>query len=200
VVANGELGSMTQGKTETAQIRRQEAQRAAEVVGAEFYWLGIPDGFIFNTPETRMMMIDLIRQARPDLVICHNPKSDYHPDHVTSGQLVWDSRILVTVPNLVTAHPACAVIPEIVYMDTAGGINVVPDRYVDIGSDVETKRKMLACHESQADWVQRQYGMSLMELMESFTRTRGFQCGCSHAEAFCVPAVWPRKVELDGLL
>jgi LmbE family N-acetylglucosaminyl deacetylase len=191
---------MKHSKVETDAIRRQEAQHAADILGAEFYWLGAPDGFLFNTPEMRLAMIDVVRQARPDLIICHNPKSDYHPDHVTSGQIVWDIHVLVTAPNIVTAHPACSVIPEIAYMDTGGGVNVVPDKYVDVSGDTETKRAMLACHESQNDWIQQQYGVSLMDLMESFSRTRGFQCGCPHAEAFCIPPIWPRRVEKNGLL
>jgi LmbE family N-acetylglucosaminyl deacetylase len=199
-VTNGDLGSVKTTKKETAAIRRKEAEAAAKIIDAEFYWMDIPDGFLFNTVETRLKMIDVIRQSRADLVIGHHPTQDYHPDHVTAGQLVWDSRLLTTVTNLDTGHPACESLPQIVYMDTAGLINVIPDKYVDISEDIETKKAMLSCHRSQDGWIQQQYGMTCVEMMASFARTRGFQCSTHYAEGFCIPHLWPMKATKDGLI
>ena len=200
IATNGEAGSSTHSKEQIAAIRRREAEASAQVLGSEFYWMGYPDEFLFNTVETRLKFIDTVRQARPDLVICSDPDNDYHPDHTTSGQIVWDIHVMVTVPNIVTDHPPCAVIPEIVYMDTTGGVNFIPNRYVDITDDMETKRAMLACHKSQDQWLIDQYGVTCVAMMESFARTRGFQCGCQFAEGFRIPPMWPRTVAPDGLI
>jgi LmbE family N-acetylglucosaminyl deacetylase len=200
VTTNGEAGSMTQTKQETARIRRRESEAAAKILDAEFYWMDFPDGLLFNGLETRLKFMDTIRQARPDLIIAHNPQSDYHPDHVTSGQVVWDCRVLLTVPNIKTEHPACAVIPDLVYMDTAGGVNFIPDKFVDITHDLETKRRMLACHQSQEQWVRQQYDMPFADFMESFAANRGLQAGCRFAEAFRLPPVWPKNAKAESLI
>ena len=67
---------------------------------------------------------------------------------------------MVTVPNIKTDHPPCAKIPEIIYMDTIGGVNFIPDRYVDISADIDAKRKMLSCHKSQEQWGMDMYGVT----------------------------------------
>jgi LmbE family N-acetylglucosaminyl deacetylase len=199
-VTNGEVGSPTLSKIEIAAIREDESRKSASIINAGFYWLGYPDEFLFNNVETRLRFIELVRNARPDLIICSNPQSDYHPDHTTSGQIIWDIRLMTTVPNIKTETPPCDVIPQIVYMDTIGGGNFLPNRYVDITEDFETKKKMLSCHKSQDIWIRDQYDIPLVEMMETFSRTRGFQCGCKFAEAFYVPVIHPAKVETSGLL
>ena len=200
IATNGEVGSSTLSKAEIASLRRTEAEASAAVIGAEHYWLDYPDEFLFNKQEARLRFIDLIRQARPDLILCHDPENDYHPDHVTAGQIVWDTHVMVTVPNIVTDHPPCAKIPEIIYMDTIGGVNFIPNRYVDISADMDMKRKMLSCHKSQEQWMIDMYDVTTVAMMENFSRMRGFQCGCQFGEGFRVPAMWPKSVEPDGLL
>ena len=200
IATNGEVGSSTLPKAEIAAIRRKEAASSSAVIGAEFHWLGYPDEFLFNNADTRLRFIDLVRQVRPDLILCHDPENDYHPDHVTSGRLVWDTHVMVTVPNIVTEHPPCAKIPEIVYMDTIGGVNFIPDRYINIAADMDRKRAMLSCHKSQEQWMMDMYKVTTVGMMESFSRMRGFQCGCAFAEGFRVPPMWPKAVEPDGLL
>ncbi|MHB9134384.1 MAG: PIG-L deacetylase family protein [Armatimonadota bacterium] len=200
VMTNGEVGSSTLGKTEIAAIRQREATRAAEIIGAELYWMGYPDEFLFNTAETRLAFIDVVRQSKPDLIICPDPQNDYHPDHTTAGQVAWDTHVMATVPNIITEHPPTTGIPNIIYMDTIGGVNFIPNHFVDITLDLETKKAMLACHESQDSWMMDMYSLTGVDMMVSFAQTRGFQCGCRFAEAFRIPPMWPRSVEPNGLL
>jgi LmbE family N-acetylglucosaminyl deacetylase len=200
IATNGEVGSSTLDREEIATIRHAEAKASAAVIGAEFHWLGYPDEFLFRDAPTRIRFIDMMRQVRPDLVICHDPENDYHPDHTTSGRIVWDIHVMVTVPNIVTQHPPCAKIPEIIYMDTIGGVNFIPDRYVDISRDIDNKRTMLACRKSQEQWMVDMYGVPTVSMMENFSRMRGFQCGCAFAEGFRTPAMWPKSVDPAGLL
>lgn len=200
IATNGNVGSSSDTKEEIAAIRKKEAQASAATIGADFCWLDYPDEFLFNTPETRLKFIDVVRQATPDLIICPNPQKDYHPDHTTAGQIIWDIHVMVTVPNIVTSHTPCDRIPKIVYMDTVAGVNLIPNRYVDISDEIETKKKMLACHKSQDSWMMDMYGVTCVDMMESFARTRGFQCGCKFAEAFTIPLIWPYEIEKNGLI
>jgi LmbE family N-acetylglucosaminyl deacetylase len=150
-----------------------------------------PDGFLFSREDTRLAFLNMMRRARPDVVITHAP-TDYHPDHRTTGGICWDARIMTTIPNIRTEHPVCERIPEVIYMDTVAGIDFQPEHYVDISATIELKRKMLACHKSQAPWMEAQYGMNF-EFMECVARFRGLQCGVQYAECFRMSTTWPRR-------
>ena len=200
VITNGEVGSSTLSKTEIAIVRKQEARKAASIIDAEFFWLGYPDEFLFNTPKVRLRIIDTIRQYCPDIILTSDKDNDYHPDHTMAGQIVWDTHVMVTVPNIKTNAPACVKIPEIYFMDTSAGIDFQPEFYVDISAYWKTKAAMIACHESQERWVTDQYGTSLAENARIQSRFRGYQAGCQYAEAFRKPKFFPQKTPLQGLL
>jgi LmbE family N-acetylglucosaminyl deacetylase len=190
VATNGDAGSMTLPKEEIAAVRKAEAEAAAAVIGADFIWMGYPDGFLFSREDTRLAFLNMMRRAHPDVVITHAP-ADYHPDHRATGGICWDTRIMTTIPNFKTEYPVCERIPEIFYMDTVAGINFQPEHYVDISASIELKRKMLACHKSQGWWMEAQYGMNF-EFMECVACFRGLQYGARYAECFQTSPTWPR--------
>lgn len=198
VATNGEVGSSTLSKQEIAEIRHQESIASAKVIGADFYWMNYPDEFLFSTEETRLAFLDLVRQARPDVVITHAP-TDYHPDHRATGGILWDIRVMTTVPNIKTTHPPCERIPEIFYMETIAGIDFVPQHYIDTSETFSLKREMLACHKSQSAWLESQYGISYLDMIEITGRYRGFQCGKKYAEGLLSSPTWP-KWSQEGLL
>ncbi len=200
VMTNGEVGSPTLSKEEIAAIRKGEAKAAADVIGAEFFWLGYPDEFLFSTPEVRLHVIDVIRQFRPDIILAPDKDHDYHPDHTTTGQLVWDVHVMGTVPNIVTGTPPCERIPEIWFMDTPAGINFQPEYWVDISDVWPKKVRMLACHESQETWLQAQYETGLADHAAIQSRFRGYQAGCAYAEAFRRPQFFPQPTSHETLL
>ena len=191
VATNGEVGSMTLPNEEIAAVRKAEAAASAAVIGADFVWMGYKDEFLFSSEETRLDFLNLMRRARPDVVLAHAP-SDYHPDHRTAGQMCWDVRVMTTVPNIKTAYPVCATIPEVFYMDTVAGINFQPEQYVDITEYFDLKRQMLACHRSQGGWLEAQYQMTYLEFMEQISRFRGLQCGVRYAECFQSSPTFPK--------
>ncbi len=65
------------------------------------------------------------------------------------------------------------------------GNTINPSIYVDISSKIETKEKMLSCHESQRNWLLAHHGID--EYIISMKRTahkRGKEAGCEYAEGF----------------
>ena len=199
-MTNGEVGSPSLSKADIAAIREKEARNSASIIKAEFFWMGYPDEFLFNTPEVRLHVIETIRQFRPDIIITLDKDNDYHPDHTTTGQIVWDTHVMVTVPNIKTKTAPCEVIPEIYFCDTSAGINFCPEIYVNIDEYWETKAAMIACHESQEIWCLDQYGVSLIENARVQSRFRGYQAGCKYAECFRKPKFFPQKAPAQMLL
>ena len=199
-VTNGEVGSQTLSPAEIAAVRRQEAEKAAAIIDAKFFWMGYPDEFLFNTPEVRLHMIDVVRQFAPDVVITTDREHDYHPDHTTVGQLVWDIHVMPAVVNIETRTKATTKIPSLYYMDTLAGINFRPEVYVDITDQWHTKEAMLACHESQMQFCHDLYGASLIENSKVQARFRGYQSSCLYAEAFRRVSFYPQKADSWELL
>jgi len=200
VMTRGDVGSATLSREDTAALREKEARTAAGVIGAAFFWMGHDDEFLYDTPEVRRQVIDAIRDFRPDIILCPDKDRDYHPDHIRTGQIVWDTHVMGVVPLIVTAHPPSDKIHEIWFYDTIAAIGFEPEVYVDITAYWETKSQMLDCHESQNAWMKHAYGVTLTDNAQAQSRLRGFQAGCMYAECFRRSHTFPQGVNRDGLL
>lgn len=183
IATNGDVGSATHSKEETAELRREEARRSCARIGATLIWMGFPDEWLFDTPEVRSRFIDAIREARPEVMLVHSTH-DYHPDHRIAGQVAVDARIPSTVRLVETQLPPAERIPHIFVMDTIGGTSFEPELYVDVSDVWETKKAMLEEHQSQSEHLRRSYGIEYTQFMETQARRRGVEAGLRLAEAF----------------
>jgi LmbE family N-acetylglucosaminyl deacetylase len=191
VATNGDMGSMTHMPPELAQIRRREAEKSASLLDAEFHWLDFPDEFLYHDHDTRMRFIEMIRAARPDIILTHSP-DDYHTDHRIVSELVFVSSFIAAVPHVQTDSAVHAQIAPIYYFDTLAGVNFLPTEYVDISETLEKKLQMMRCHESQLEWLGKYNGIDILEFITSVARFRGLQSGVHYAEGFRRADVWPR--------
>lgn len=190
-VANGNVGHKYILPPELAKIRDKEAREGADVIGAEFFALDIPDLMVGHTLELHLKMVDVLRTAKPDIIITHSP-DDYMLDHVAVSKLIFDCSFSASVPNWKTNVEYYPIVPAVFYMDTLAGVNFLPTDYVDITDTFEIKKKMLACHESQVSWLRDHDHIDIMEFVETVAKFRGLQCGVKYAEGFRRLEVWPR--------
>lgn len=195
VSTNGEAGTTTGTRQATARTRKSEAQKSAALLGAEFIWLNYHDEFLYENEAVRLRYIELLRQTRPDVVITHDPQDDYHPDHLTTGLLLWNIRVMAAATTIKTKSPPWPKIPDLYFMDTLAGINFRPQDYVDISDTIETKRQMLNQHKSQIKFMQQRYGMTMVEFMEVCSSYRGLQAGVRYAESFRRSMTYPASFE-----
>jgi LmbE family N-acetylglucosaminyl deacetylase len=192
-VANGNMGHVVIMPEELRLLRSKEAERAADILGAvAVMTLDIGDLTVDSqVPEVVRAMVDVIRQAQPDLIITHSPE-DYMRDHVEVSRLVFDASFSASLPHFITRIPGIAKITPLYYMDTLAGVNFVPTEYVDITDTIEMKLKALECHESQVKWMRDHDGIDFLEFTRSASRFRGLQCGVPYAEGFRPCLTWPR--------
>nr|MEA2799030.1 N-acetylglucosamine malate deacetylase 1 [Phenylobacterium sp.] len=186
----GECGSTDTDLSQTGRIRKDEAARAAALIGAEYHCADLADLGVFNDDRSRRAATELIRWAKPDIVIAASP-ADYHPDHEAASQLVRDGCFASSVPNYRTGVSApLDAIPHLYFMDPIGGRDreghrIVADFGVDIAGGFAMKQQMLACHVSQAEWVARQHGIAdHLASMEAWSRRRGRDFGVPFGEGF----------------
>src|SRR5262245_45148064 len=84
----GDMGDLKIQPTDLARIRHLESEAAAAIIGARLVWPGVMDEHVFANEAQRQIMIDLLREADPDVILTHSP-NDYHPDHRYLSQLVF---------------------------------------------------------------------------------------------------------------
>lgn len=186
----GDKGAMETNAQQTATIRTNEAQKAAQFLGGNYTCLGFADFEIFDTDAARRRVTEYIRSVAPDLILTASP-NDYHADHEATGTLVRHAGFVVGLPNYHTgsAKPLQAV-PAVYYMDPAEGKDIYgtpvrPEFAVDVSSVMDTKREMLACHASQREWLRDYHGMdNYINSMEEWARQRGREYGLGYAEGF----------------
>ena len=189
----GDKGSDTLGQEEIAAIRRGEAAASAALIGAEYRCAELRDLEIFQTHEARARVTEILRKTRPELVLTA-PPADYLCDHEAASLLVRDACFAAPAPNYLTGAeqpaPPLGAIPHLYFTDPAGGVGrdgrpVKPDFVVDVSAVFERKKRMLACHASQREWLLRQHGMDdYMLTMEQWVRERGRQAGVEYGEGF----------------
>jgi LmbE family N-acetylglucosaminyl deacetylase len=192
-MASGDCGSAELGPDKIAAIRYEEAKAAARVLDAEYYCGGSRDLFIMYDEPTLKQATEVIRRARPDIVITLSPV-DYMVDHELTSTLVRAACFGAPIPNVLTYadKPAEPIghVPHLYYVDPVElkdiyGQPMEPDFIVDITDVMETKTKMLSCHASQREWLRAHHGMDeYIESMKRFSAARGEKIGAKYGEGF----------------
>lgn len=145
-LTRGELG--TRG---TPELREQEAQDAAKIMGLEVREnLGLADGFFRNDTMEQMAIITAIRKYRPDIVLA-NAMDDRHPDHGRAGKLIADSCFLAglrKVETTVDGQPQEAWRPQQVFHFLQDRYHE-PDFVIDITAVMERKLEAIRSFSSQ---------------------------------------------------
>lgn len=185
---NGNVGSATLPMDEIAKIRKEEARRAAAIIGAEYICLDYDDEMFFEDKAARLAFIDLVRYCKADVILTHNPE-DYNPDHELTSKIINDIAVMIPVEKIKTKSPAYDKIPIIAYFEPVNGLGFVPTDYVDITETMEIKMAMCREHKSQITWMQDNYKdtMSDKDFFENYytiAKYRGIQCGVEFAEGF----------------
>lgn len=154
-VTNGQSGHHQLRGQQVVERRRNEALAAGRRLGLRYDVLDFADGFLEATLPTRLHLLRLIREFRPDAIFTHRPW-DYHPDHRYTAQMVCDAAYMVTVPN---------VAPETPFLERNPVIFYFWDRFtrpypfsacvaVDVDPLRETIIDVLDCHDSQFyEWL-----------------------------------------------
>ena len=182
--ANGNMGHYSIMPDELREIRRKEAQKASAIAGFEIVTADIGDLTINSASEEQLKkIIKVIRSAKPDVIITHNP-NDYCSDHNELSMLVFKASFDATCPHFMPELGEAVALTPIFYADAEDGIGSKPTEYVDITDYIDIKEKMLSCHESQLVWLKEHDGIDVVANLRTEAAFRGNQCGVKYAEAF----------------
>jgi LmbE family N-acetylglucosaminyl deacetylase len=188
-MAPGDKGTAEYTREEISRIRKAEAARAAEVIGASYHCLELEDVYILYDRDAINRTTGLIRMLKPSLVFTASP-NDYMVDHELTSMIVQTSCFASGIKNMEVSISPYEPVPFLYYCDPMEGKDifgkaVIPSMYVDISSEIEIKEKMLARHESQRNWLLTHHKVDEYILaMKRFSKERGFDIGAEYAEGF----------------
>jgi len=167
-----------------AERRAQEVAAAATVLGlAGHHLLGFPDGEIDNTAELRQALVRLVRELRPEIVVCPDPTAVFfggryfnHRDHRELGWATLDA----VAPAAANPHyfPDAGPPHQVGAVYLSGTLEA--DAWVDISDVVDRKAEALMCHESQLG----EPGEWLRQVVRQRAEEAGRQAGVDYAEGF----------------
>lgn len=147
-----DLSGGERGSRGTREQRQREAERAAEVLGlAVRRTLGLPDAGLRNDEESRVRLVEQIRELRPRTVILPYFEGR-HPDHRVAAELGYDACYLAGLTNYPAAgppHRPAKLLYALAYREHAPK----PTFVVDISPVFERKLEAVRCYGSQFDDV-----------------------------------------------
>jgi LmbE family N-acetylglucosaminyl deacetylase len=173
IVTDGDAGGHDESvpRAEIPPLRRAEQTAAAKQVGVDdLRFLGYPDGSVEATLALRKDLARVIRQVRPDRLVCPSPERNYarlgisHPDHRAVGSAALDAvypdaRNPFAFPELLAGEGLEPWTVREVWLP--GG--PTPGHYVDITGTFPRKIAALRAHVSQTGH---------MDELEEFLRGR----------------------------
>ena len=182
-LAAGEMASRG-----TPELRAKEAAAAAKVMGVSVREnLGLPDGGITNTPETRAKVAVVIRRLQPKIVITHSLHGR-HPDHPIVAQLARDASFVAGLKKIepsIPPHRPLKVLHALSFRED----NTRPTFVVDVTDAFEKKLEAIGCYKSQfGEAVQAgevyPNGEPLADLIRHHAAHYGSLIRCRYGEPF----------------
>ena len=191
-LSSGNCGSVRLGAEETEAKRLAEAQEAAAILGATFHPPFSRDLEVFYDEVHLRRLASIVREVHPSIVLTHSPE-DYMEDHMNTSRLAVTAAFARGMPNFGVSPERAPVKSEVaVYHGMPHGLRdglrrrVVPGLFVDTTSVLETKRRALAAHRSQKDWLDVSQGLdSYLQTMEAMSLALGQASGkFQHSEGW----------------
>lgn len=186
-LTRGELG--TRGTEKTRAEESAAASRILQIAAREN--LEMKDGFLLNTKEHQLKIVEMIRKYQPEIVFA-NALDDRHPDHGKAAKLISDSCFLsglVKVQTTMNGEIQAAWRPKHVFHYIQWK-DLKPDFVIDISEFMDIKIEACLAYKSQFYDPKSDEPMTPIatkDFLESLTyraQNLGRLSGCEYAEGF----------------
>jgi LmbE family N-acetylglucosaminyl deacetylase len=169
MVNTGYSDPITKKVYRTDEEVRNNAQKAASIIGAELHMFNFKDRCVPFNEESIIKIDSFLRDHSIDIVYTHW-RGDTHQDHINTHNAVMAAARYINNLYLFEQIP----------LPRASTINVEARYYIDITDFLKIKLESVSAYGSEV----KKYGDDLLEGVQALARYRGVQCGCKYAEAF----------------
>jgi 4-oxalomesaconate hydratase len=131
-------------------IRRAEAERAAEVLGAEIRFLDAGDYPLVETPDLVDRLVHIYRDVAPTAVLTHTLIDPYNGDHPAAARMALQARILAQAIGYDAPGEPLGAPPVFCFEPHQPEMSEFrPNVLLDITPTFERKRKAMECLPAQ---------------------------------------------------
>ena len=177
------------------QVRREEAQAAAAILGASVEFFDIGDYPLRADKETLFRLADVYRRIQPHFVLTHSLQDPYNYDHPLASHLAQEARIIAQAEGyrpgekIVAAPPVYCFEPH-----QPEQCNWKPDVLLDITAVWEKKYQAIQCMQGQEHLWEYYTRVALQRGVQA-KRNIGITAARDivHGEAF--QSIFPRVTE-----
>jgi len=123
--------------------RKDEAQRAAELLGAEIEFFDAGDYPLRSTPAMLERLIDINHELKPSFILTHALQDPYNVDHPEAARLAQEARIIAQAAGHKPDHTRTYSAPPVFLFEPhqPEQCDFKPNVIVNIDEVWETKRK-----------------------------------------------------------
>jgi LmbE family N-acetylglucosaminyl deacetylase len=183
-LANGSCGTVELSAEQITAVRRREAAKAAELLGARLHESLANDLEIFFTDDLVRRVTAVIREIEPDVILLPSPE-DYLEDHMNTSRIGAAAAFYRGLPNYHSLPPVASTSQDVaLYHAMPYGLtdglrrSVQAGLFVDISEVIDLKERMLACHESQKVFLDKTQGLdAYLKTMREMSRQVGRDTG-----------------------
>lgn len=164
---SNEFWKARQGQTtedEVAEVRREEARRAAEILGVEIVFYDYRDQPLTFDYERLMRLVREIRTFRPRIIITHPAREPYNPDHTKAHEATTEAAYYTGLAGVEPDLPVLAPIQIFACEPTqplTEATGFVPEYFIDITDVMDKKIRATAEFKAQPYHVERYRARSL---------------------------------------
>jgi 4-oxalomesaconate hydratase len=174
------------------QVRHSEAERAAEILGAEIRFFDAGDYPLRPTSELMEALVEEFRRAQPAIVLTHTLSDPYNGDHPETARLTMDARVYAQAAGYPSEAKKIGAPPVFLFEPHQPEMcEFKPQVLLDITPVFERKRKAMECMEAQ-EHLWEYYTQLALRRGTQAVRNSGKK-GIKYAEAF--QRVYPQVTE-----
>jgi len=180
----GEKGHRTLSPEQYAEQKHAEARACAEVLGARCWALDYFDGELPVNDDVKFAICDVIREARPKVILTHW-RGSMHKDHTAAADNLPDALFYAALPAFRRALPPHWV-PRLYFGENWEDLRgYEPEVYLSvIPEDLEVWEQAMRCYALFRGEVS---SFPYLDYYRALARTRGCEVGCEYAVTFAVP-------------
>jgi len=137
-------------------IRREEATKAAEMLGASIEFLDAGDYPLRETPELVDEIVRVYRQVVPAIVLTHTLSDPYNPDHPAAARMALQARVLAQAIGYDAPGEPLGAPPVFLFEPhQPEQCDFKPDVLLDITDVFDAKRAAMECLPAQVGLLHR---------------------------------------------
>lgn len=145
-------------EAEVAEVRRQEARRAAEILGVEIVFYDYRDQPLTFDHDRLMRLVREIRTFKPRIIITHPPTEPYNPDHTRACEATVEAAYYTGLAGVEPDLPLLA--PTQIFaceptQPLTEATGFVPTYFIDITDVMDQKMRATAEFKAQPYHVER---------------------------------------------